>query len=157
MIRALTVLAAAVTLTGCGAATSTPPLYTPPTTPPVYGPGAGTWTPSTTTPTTTPTSPTTLSVALVPGSFPSIDVGGAAAELLTACPLDIPQGETRDRCNAGVIARHAAVPPCLTEDQSAPPCAWDAWTRGNRAGHSFLVLAGGWRYDIVTGGSEWIG
>lgn len=36
--------------------------------------------------------------------------------------------------------------PCITEDQTAPRCVWDAAHRGNKEGHSFFVNARGRHY-----------
>lgn len=38
----------------------------------------------------------------------------------------------------------ATLPPCPTEDSTSPrPCLWDASTRGNHRGHSFIITGNG--------------
>lgn len=36
----------------------------------------------------------------------------------------------------------ADLPPCVTEDQVAPDCEWDADQQGNGLGVSFVVIGG---------------
>lgn len=39
----------------------------------------------------------------------------------------------------GIDHLPVTYPPCVTEDQTSPACYWDADTRSNGQGHSFLV------------------
>lgn len=51
----------------------------------------------------------------------------------------------------------SALEPCLTEDQTAPDCYWDAQTQGNGIGEDFVVFDGIVHYTYVDAGDDYTG
>jgi hypothetical protein len=69
---------------------------------------------------------------------------------LNDCRESFDAGPERDDCEGAVLARFYPAPACATEDSDGP-CVWDAWSRGDGAGQSFLRYEDGSILNLVTG------
>lgn len=76
---------------------------------------------------------------------PPADTTSAGIADCTASYPGEDHAEMRADCISAVKVRASGLPVCAEED-SAGPCAWDAWSVGNGVGRSFTVSADG----IVT-------
>lgn len=75
---------------------------------------------------------------------------GGVVNGLADCRASFDAGAERDDCEGAVIARFYPAPPCQVED-SPGPCVWDAWSRTDATGQSFIRNEDGSVLNLVTG------